>query len=156
MKRTGIPVVVILLSGRPMILEDALVQADAFLATWLPRTEGEGVADVLFGDYKPTGKLSADEGIFDITADGLAKLKPVKPNGTVTFGGQTHPADGNAGMIVTNQECAAQLARDKSVEVQLLGFGQARVEKGYMPTAPVPAAHAALQQRGSRLRTLMQ
>jgi beta-glucosidase len=57
-KRTGIPVVVILLSGRPMILEDALVQADAFLATWLPRTEGEGVADVLFGDYKPTGKLS--------------------------------------------------------------------------------------------------
>ena len=58
MKRTGIPVVVILLSGRPMILEDALVQADAFLATWLPRTEGEGVADVLFGDYKPTGKLS--------------------------------------------------------------------------------------------------
>jgi len=57
-KRTGIPVVVILLSGRPMILEDALVQADAFLAAWLPGTEGEGVADVLFGDYKPTGKLS--------------------------------------------------------------------------------------------------
>jgi beta-glucosidase len=58
MKRAGIPVVVILLSGRPMILEDALSRADAFLAAWLPGTEGEGVADVLFGDYKPTGKLS--------------------------------------------------------------------------------------------------
>ena len=103
---------------------------------------------------KPTGKLSADEGIFDITADGLAKLKPVKPNGTVTFGGQTHPADGNAGMIVTNQECAAQLARDKSVEVQLLGFGQARVEKGYMPTAPVPAAHAALRAAGLEIKDI--
>ena len=57
-KRAGIPVVVILISGRPMILEDALSRADAFLAAWLPGTEGEGVADVLFGDYQPTGKLS--------------------------------------------------------------------------------------------------
>jgi beta-glucosidase len=57
-KQTGLPVVVILLSGRPMIVEEALGVADAFLAAWLPGTEGEGVADVLFGDYKPTGKLS--------------------------------------------------------------------------------------------------
>jgi beta-glucosidase len=58
MKRAGIPVVVVLLSGRPMIINDALSQADAFVAAWLPGTEGQGVADVLFGDYKPTGKLS--------------------------------------------------------------------------------------------------
>jgi len=58
LRRAGVPVVVILLSGRPMILGDALSRADAFLAAWLPGTEGEGVADVLFGDYKPTGKLS--------------------------------------------------------------------------------------------------
>jgi len=58
MKSAGIPVVVILLSGRPMILGDVLDQADAFIAAWLPGTEGAGVADVLFGDYKPTGKLS--------------------------------------------------------------------------------------------------
>jgi len=57
-KRAGIPVAVILLSGRPMVLGDALDMSDAFLAAWLPGTEGEGVADVLFGDYKPTGKLS--------------------------------------------------------------------------------------------------
>ena len=57
-KAAGIPVVVVLVSGRPMILGDALTQADALVAAWLPGTEGQGVADVLFGDYKPTGKLS--------------------------------------------------------------------------------------------------
>jgi beta-glucosidase len=58
MKAAGIPVVVVLVSGRPMILGDVLGQADALVAAWLPGTEGDGVADVLFGDYKPTGKLS--------------------------------------------------------------------------------------------------
>ena len=58
MKKTGIPVVVILISGRPMILGDILNQSDAFLAAFLPGTEGAGVADVLFGAYTPTGKLS--------------------------------------------------------------------------------------------------
>jgi beta-glucosidase len=57
-KKAGIPVVVVLLSGRPMILGDALTQADAFVAAWLPGTEGQGVTDVLFGDFKPAGKLS--------------------------------------------------------------------------------------------------
>jgi beta-glucosidase len=58
MKAAGIPVVVILISGRPMIINEVLEKADAFIAAWLPGTEGQGVADVLFGDYKPTGKLS--------------------------------------------------------------------------------------------------
>jgi beta-glucosidase len=58
MKKAGIPVVVILISGRPMIVDSVLGQANAFVAAWLPGTEGQGVADVLFGDYKPTGKLS--------------------------------------------------------------------------------------------------
>jgi len=58
MKQAGIPVVVILISGRPMIIDDALDQCDAFVAAWLPGTEGQGVTDILFGDYKPTGKLS--------------------------------------------------------------------------------------------------
>ncbi|MDR3718778.1 MAG: glycoside hydrolase family 3 N-terminal domain-containing protein [Bryobacteraceae bacterium] len=57
-KKAGIPVVVVLLSGRPMILGDALDKADAFVAAWLPGTEGQGVTDVLFGDFKPAGKLS--------------------------------------------------------------------------------------------------
>ena len=58
MKQAGIPVVVVLFSGRPMIIDNVLDKADAFVAAWLPGTEGAGVADVLFGDYNPTGKLS--------------------------------------------------------------------------------------------------
>jgi beta-glucosidase len=58
MKKAGIPVVTVLLSGRPMLLGESLAQCDAFIAAWLPGSEGQGVADVLFGDYKPTGKLS--------------------------------------------------------------------------------------------------
>jgi len=57
-KAAGIPVVAILFSGRPMIVNDALDKADAFMAAWLPGTEGAGITDVLFGDYKPVGKLS--------------------------------------------------------------------------------------------------
>jgi len=58
MKQAGIPVVVVLLSGRPLIIDQVLGRCDAFVAAWLPGTEGQGVADVLFGDYRPTGKLS--------------------------------------------------------------------------------------------------
>jgi beta-glucosidase len=56
-KASGAPVITILLSGRPLIPGSALDNSDAFMAAWLPGTEGQGVADVLFGDYKPTGKL---------------------------------------------------------------------------------------------------
>lgn len=58
LKRSGVPVVVVLVSGRPLAIDDILPKADAFVAAWLPGTEGDGVADVLFGEYKPTGKLS--------------------------------------------------------------------------------------------------
>jgi beta-glucosidase len=56
-KRSGLPVVTVLLSGRPLILGNALEKSDAFVAAWLPGTEGQGVADVLFGDCPATGKL---------------------------------------------------------------------------------------------------
>jgi beta-glucosidase len=57
-KRAGLPTVVVLVSGRPLILDAVVDDADAILAAWLPGTEGQGVADVLFGDYAPAGKLS--------------------------------------------------------------------------------------------------
>ncbi|MCE5184513.1 MAG: glycoside hydrolase family 3 C-terminal domain-containing protein [Planctomycetaceae bacterium] len=57
-KKAGVPVVVILYSGRPLIIEDILPNADAIVAAWLPGTEGQGITDILFGDFKPTGKLS--------------------------------------------------------------------------------------------------
>jgi beta-glucosidase len=53
----GIPTVVVLLSGRPMIVEPIVASADALVAAWLPGSEGDGVADVLFGRYHPSGKL---------------------------------------------------------------------------------------------------
>ena len=56
-KQAGIPLVAILLSGRPLILNDVLDRCDALIAAWLPGSEGEGIADVLFGDFKPSGKL---------------------------------------------------------------------------------------------------
>jgi beta-glucosidase len=57
-KAAGVPVITIVLSGRPLILGSIAEQSDAILAAWLPGTEGQGVADVLFGDAAPTGKLS--------------------------------------------------------------------------------------------------
>jgi beta-glucosidase len=56
-RAAGAPVVTLLISGRPLILNSSLADSSAFVAAWLPGTEGQGVADVLFGDAKPTGKL---------------------------------------------------------------------------------------------------
>jgi beta-glucosidase len=53
----AMPCVVVLISGRPMMINDPLARADAFVAAWLPGTEGAGVAEVLFGLYDFTGKL---------------------------------------------------------------------------------------------------
>jgi beta-glucosidase len=53
----GIPVVTVLVSGRPLLIDRELALSDAFVAAWLPGTEGAGVADVLFGAAAPTGRL---------------------------------------------------------------------------------------------------
>jgi acetyl-CoA acetyltransferase len=95
--------------------------------------------------------LAGDEGISHSTPDGLAKLKPVAPDGTVTFGGQTHPADGNAALIVTTAERARELSKDPSVVIRLHGFGLARAELAHMPEATIPAAQRALKQAGREL-----
>ena len=58
MKATGKPLVVVLMNGRPLNLSWAKTNADAILETWFPGTEGgNAIADVLFGDYNPSGKL---------------------------------------------------------------------------------------------------
>jgi beta-glucosidase len=56
--RGGVPIVTLLISGRPMIADLVMDASEAFMAIWLPGSEGDGIADVLFGDYAPTGKLS--------------------------------------------------------------------------------------------------
>jgi len=107
-------------------------------------------------DVNPSGRkviatVTGDEGIFPTTAEGLARLKPVMREGTVTFGGQTFPADGNAGMIVTTREKARQLSRDPNIEIQLLAFAEGRAKKGFMPQANAPAVHSVLHRAGIAL-----
>ncbi|MBN2525404.1 MAG: glycoside hydrolase family 3 protein [Deltaproteobacteria bacterium] len=58
MQNAGIPFVVVLFSGRPMFVTEELNAATAFVAAWLPGSEGDGIADALFGDVPFTGKLS--------------------------------------------------------------------------------------------------
>jgi beta-glucosidase len=58
LKSSGVAVIAVLVSGRPLLIDAILGKADAIIAAWWPGTEGAGVADVLFGDYKTTGRLS--------------------------------------------------------------------------------------------------
>jgi len=92
-KATGVPVITVLYSGRPLVLGATLEQSDAFVAAWLPGTEGEGLTDILFGDFKPTGRLprpwprdNSQLNSLGLAADGL---KPLFPAGYgLTSGGR--------------------------------------------------------------------
>jgi len=110
-------------------------------------------------EVNPSGKkviatVTDDEGVFPSTTEGLAKLKPIMPEGTVTFGGQTFPADGNAGMVVTTREKARELSKDSKIEIQLLSFNEGRTAKGFMPKANLPAVRGALAQSGVDLKDI--
>jgi len=97
---------------------------------------------------KSAGSLDGDEGVSTSTPEGLAKLQPVAKDGTITYGGQTHPADGNAAIVVTTPERARELSRDPKIAVRLHGFGLARAARAHMPEATLPAARRALDQAG--------
>jgi beta-glucosidase len=56
-RAAGVKVITMLISGRPLIVRSEIQSSDACVAAWLPGSEGEGIADVLFGDYNFTGKL---------------------------------------------------------------------------------------------------
>ncbi|KAL6966624.1 beta-glucosidase [Sarracenia purpurea var. burkii] len=87
--------VVVLISGRPLVIEPHLSSIDALIAAWLPGTEGQGVADLLFGDYGFTGKLprtwfrTVDQLPMNV---GDPDYDPVFPFG---FGLATEPIMGN-------------------------------------------------------------
>ena len=111
--------------------------------------------EVPAANYKKTvATLNADEGYGQSTAEGLAKLKPVADGGTVTFGGQTHPADGNAAIIVTTREKARELSTNPKIAVRLHGFGLSRVALAHMPESMVPAAQSALKQAGKTVKDM--
>lgn len=123
---------------------DALAADSAFLRRFkdLPFE----VPDPRFGKIVAT--LEGDVGIQPSDPEKVRALKPVVEGGSVTYAGQTHPADGNAGIVVTTRERAGELSRDKGIEVAILGFGTARTEVAHMPEAPVPASARALAQAG--------
>jgi beta-glucosidase len=94
LKASGVPVVTVLVSGRPLDIASQLPDWKALLAAWLPGTEGNGVSDVLFGDYAPTGKLpmtwmqsASQEPIND--GDGKTPLFPYGYG--LTYDGSTPP-----------------------------------------------------------------
>ncbi len=106
---------------------------DGFQKRWMvPITVGS--------KRKPT-EIDADWGIRPAPLEALEGLSAVEADGVTSYGSQTHPADGCAGLIVTSEPS----------EVRILSSGFARVAAGEMPKAPVPAAAAALRDAGLAL-----
>ena len=125
---------------RAVQYQDALADDAAFLKRFM--TLPFAVPD---GRYRKTVRqLEGDEGIHPTTREGLDRLRPVKSGGNVTYGGQTHPADGNCAMVVTGPDQARELSAEPKIRIRLLGFGLARTEKAHMPAATIPAAKRAL------------
>ncbi|WP_200816607.1 thiolase family protein [Halobacillus sp. Marseille-P3879] len=103
---------------------------------------------------RETKVVDKDEGVTNTSSEALRRLKPTIGGGIVSFGGQTHPADGNAGIIVTTEEHAERLSTDPSIPIQILSYGHSRVEKARMPTAPVPAVRMALEKAGLSIENI--
>jgi len=125
---------------------DALKDDAAFLRRFMIPVE--------VGKGKRAKIIALDEGVTTASAEAFAGMKPVLPEGTVTAGTQTHPADGNSGMILTTKERAAEYSRDPKIVVQLIGVGTSRVKKGFMGAAMVPAAERALADAGIKVKDL--
>jgi acetyl-CoA acetyltransferase len=122
--------------------EAALADDRAFQRRWMiPITVGSG---------RRAQEIASDHGVRPVTDDGLRGLGPVEDGGVVSYGTQTHPADGTAGMIVTTATCARDVGVDGPL-ARVLASGFARVSPGTMPKAPVPAAQAALDDAGLRI-----
>jgi len=97
---------------------------------------------------KKSIEIREDEGIMPATREGLTRLPTVLPDGAHTFGSQTHPADGNCGLIVATREQSAVLSTDPDKDAKIISYGYSRAKKGYMAMAVVPAAQMALEKAG--------
>ncbi|MDR3271735.1 MAG: thiolase family protein [Peptococcaceae bacterium] len=97
---------------------------------------------------KETALLEADEGVTPRTKEGLAGFKAVLADGVHTSGSQTHPADGNGGVILTTREQARALSTDSKVEVQVVSYGFNRGPLNHVSLPIVPAAKMALANAG--------
>ena len=98
--------------------------------------------------------IEEDEGITPRTEEDVRNAKTVLPDGVLTSRTQTHPADANAGMIITTKEKAADLSAEKDVTIRLLSYGSYRTEKAHMPAAVTPCAEITLQRAGIKVDDL--
>ena len=124
--------------------QDALKENSSFLHRYL--AVPIDVKDA--SGRKVIATVTGDEGVFPTSADALARLRPTLGVGTVTFGTQTYPADGNASIVITTQERARELSRDPTVEIQILSYAEGRAKRGFMAMAVVPVARRALSLAG--------
>ncbi len=97
---------------------------------------------------KEIGILDQDEGVTPRSKEGLSGLKVVIEGGVHTSGSQTHPADGNCGIILTTREKAKELSEDPRIEIKVLSYGFARAPKAHMAMAVAPAAKMAMEKAG--------
>jgi acetyl-CoA acetyltransferase len=95
------------------------------------------------GTKRKPAELAEDFGMRPTTLEDLRRLKPVEEGGVVSFGSQTHPADGAAGFVITSPRVARALGSDGPI-VEIVATGFARAARAEMPKAPVPAAQRAL------------
>ena len=84
LRARDLPVVAVLVSGRPLVVTEELEAADAFVAAWLPGSEGAGVAQVLFGDHDFRGRLA-----HAWPANDVARGEPAEPLFPVGYGLRT-------------------------------------------------------------------
>jgi acetyl-CoA acetyltransferase family protein len=127
--------------------QDALANDRAFQKRYMFPVE-------VRGSKKEVQLIDADEGITPTSKDALAGLKTIQPDGVLTFGSQTHPADGTCGTIVATKEIAQSLSKDPSIPVQILSYCVVREAAGRMAAAPVPALQSALKDAGVELRDI--
>jgi acetyl-CoA acetyltransferase len=118
---------------------NSLANDRAFQRKWMVPIEA--------GSARRPQLIEDDWGIRPTTLEELKGLKAVNPDGVVSFGSQTHPADATAGFILTSTAVARARGTTGPL-ARIISTGFARVAPGTMPKAPVPAAAAALEAAG--------
>ncbi|MXO70952.1 glycoside hydrolase family 3 protein [Alteraurantiacibacter buctensis] len=129
-REQGIPTVAVFLSGRPMWVNRELNAANAFVASWLPGSEGAGVADVLTGAVPATGRLS-------FSWPAACEGRPVNgPDGALFPLGHGHSLSGTAPLARLSEECSALASNSNAALV----FGSGRLGQGVTAFAAPLAA----------------
>ena len=100
------------------------------------------------GFKKTSATINGDIGVTSTSREALDRLMPVHPNGTVSYASQTHPADGNAALIVSAAEKAGKCLPIRGCAFVSGDSAKRAPEPALMPVAPVPAARIALERAG--------